>query len=245
MVARVRAIAPTTMRSDETRSTSGSEAINGSNVFGTSIDTPLTIGKARVMRAPAARIRADRRPPSSRVAVRTMMRERPAWPARAASAASSLAGHPGAAVTGIGREGSTATRPTATARTLSARTRLPQQRSYRRGRAASATESLQQSGTCKDDLAAWVRQTRTARSRVCVNRRPFCFDNSVMTDHPATSTLIRPGTEAPGFELQSAPDRTTALREYRGRPVVLVFYPADWSPVCGDQIAVYNEMWRE
>jgi peroxiredoxin len=66
-----------------------------------------------------------------------------------------------------------------------------------------------------------------------------------MADQPTASTLIRPGTEAPDFELRSAPDRTTTLREYRGRPVVLVFYPADWSPVCGDQIAVYNEMWRE
>jgi len=31
------------------------------------------------------------------------------------------------------------------------------------------------------------------------------------------------------------------LRDLRGRPVVLVFYPADWSPVCGDQLALYNE----
>ena len=35
------------------------------------------------------------------------------------------------------------------------------------------------------------------------------------------------------------------LSGFRGRPVVLVFYPADWSPVCGDQVALYNEMWRE
>ena len=35
------------------------------------------------------------------------------------------------------------------------------------------------------------------------------------------------------------------LTSFRGRPVVLVFYPADWSPVCGDQVALYNEMWRE
>ncbi len=35
------------------------------------------------------------------------------------------------------------------------------------------------------------------------------------------------------------------LSSFRGRPVVLVFYPADWSPVCGDQVALYNEMWRE
>jgi peroxiredoxin len=35
------------------------------------------------------------------------------------------------------------------------------------------------------------------------------------------------------------------LREHRGRPVILAFYPADWSPVCGDQMALYNEILPE
>ena len=38
------------------------------------------------------------------------------------------------------------------------------------------------------------------------------------------------------------PDQTVALSDFLGRPVVLVFYPADWSPVCGDQIGIYNEI---
>lgn len=59
------------------------------------------------------------------------------------------------------------------------------------------------------------------------------------------SPLARAGTAAPDFELHSTPDQTVRLAELRGRPVVLAFYPADWSPVCGDQMAVYNEMWRE
>jgi peroxiredoxin len=53
------------------------------------------------------------------------------------------------------------------------------------------------------------------------------------------------GTEAPDFSLPVAPDRRVVLRDFRGRPVVLVFYPADWSPVCGDQVALYNEMKEE
>jgi peroxiredoxin len=53
------------------------------------------------------------------------------------------------------------------------------------------------------------------------------------------------GTAAPDFQLASAPDRTIALRELRGRPVILAFYPADWSPVCGDQMALYNEVLAE
>ncbi len=57
--------------------------------------------------------------------------------------------------------------------------------------------------------------------------------------------LLQPGTPAPDFTLRSAPERTLSLAELRGRPVVLVFYPADWSPVCGDQVALYNEVLPE
>ena len=65
-----------------------------------------------------------------------------------------------------------------------------------------------------------------------------------MTDTQA-SRLVPVGSAAPDFELQSTPDQNVRLSDFRGRPVVLVFYPADWSPVCGDQVALYNEMWRE
>ena len=53
------------------------------------------------------------------------------------------------------------------------------------------------------------------------------------------------GTPAPDFTLHSAPDQTVSLRDYRGQPVILAFYPADWSPVCGDQMALYNEVLSE
>ena len=53
---------------------------------------------------------------------------------------------------------------------------------------------------------------------------------------------LEKGMEAPDFSLPVAPSRTLSLRELRGRPTVLVFYPADWSPVCGDQTALYSEM---
>jgi peroxiredoxin len=36
-----------------------------------------------------------------------------------------------------------------------------------------------------------------------------------------------------------------SLSDLRGKPVVLAFYPADWSPVCGDQMALYNEILPE
>src|SRR4029077_4923419 len=43
----------------------------------------------------------------------------------------------------------------------------------------------------------------------------------------------------------STPDQTVSLREFKGRPVILAFYPADWSPVCSDQLALYNELLSE
>ena len=53
---------------------------------------------------------------------------------------------------------------------------------------------------------------------------------------------LTPGTEAPDFTLPATEGESVSLRDYRGRPVVLVFYPADWSSVCGDQLALYNEV---
>jgi peroxiredoxin len=53
------------------------------------------------------------------------------------------------------------------------------------------------------------------------------------------------GTTAPGFSLPTAPSTWTTLSQFRGRAVVLVFYPADWSPVCGDQLTLYNELFDE
>lgn len=50
------------------------------------------------------------------------------------------------------------------------------------------------------------------------------------------------GEPAPDFELVAADGRLTALRDLRGSPVVLAFYPADWSPVCSDQMTLYNEV---
>ena len=59
------------------------------------------------------------------------------------------------------------------------------------------------------------------------------------------SAVLPAGTPAPDFALKSTPDQVVRLSEFRGRPVVLVFYPADWSPVCGDQVGLYNEMLSE
>jgi peroxiredoxin len=59
------------------------------------------------------------------------------------------------------------------------------------------------------------------------------------------TTVLAAGTAAPDFSLRSTPDQSVSLNEFRGHPVILAFYPADWSPVCGDQMALYNEMLGE
>jgi len=55
-------------------------------------------------------------------------------------------------------------------------------------------------------------------------------------------SLIQNGQQAPEFALPATPDQKVSLSEFRGRNVVLVFYPADWSPVCSDELAVFNEI---
>ena len=54
--------------------------------------------------------------------------------------------------------------------------------------------------------------------------------------------IVEPGSAAPDFCLKVTPDQSVSLGDFRGRPVILAFYPADWSPVCSDQLAVYNEI---
>ena len=59
------------------------------------------------------------------------------------------------------------------------------------------------------------------------------------------ATILRAGTLAPDFDLYATPNQKLSLRELRGKPVILAFYPADWSPVCGDQMSLYNEVLAE
>ncbi len=59
------------------------------------------------------------------------------------------------------------------------------------------------------------------------------------------AAILPAGTPAPDFELPVRFGETVKLSAFRGRPVVLVFYPADWSPTCGDQLAVYAELGGE
>ena len=59
------------------------------------------------------------------------------------------------------------------------------------------------------------------------------------------NSALPDGTVAPDFRLNSTPDQQVSLSDFRGNPVILAFYPADFSPVCGDQMALYNEVLPE
>ncbi|HEY6418494.1 MAG TPA: redoxin domain-containing protein [Candidatus Binataceae bacterium] len=59
------------------------------------------------------------------------------------------------------------------------------------------------------------------------------------------AVALEAGTAAPDFKLHSTPDQLVSLSDFRGAPVILAFYPADWSPVCGDQMTLYNEILPE
>lgn len=56
---------------------------------------------------------------------------------------------------------------------------------------------------------------------------------------------LQPGMQAPDFSLKTTPDQEVSLSDFKGQPVILAFYPADWSPVCGDQMTLYNEILPE
>ena len=59
------------------------------------------------------------------------------------------------------------------------------------------------------------------------------------------ATPLQAGAEAPDFELPSTPDQRVRLSEFRGQPVILAFYPEDWSPVCSDQLGLYQAVLPE
>jgi peroxiredoxin len=79
----------------------------------------------------------------------------------------------------------------------------------------------------------------------------------MLDDEARPSEALPPGTLAPDFRLLSAdaakqppgsrvpPDEWVSLDELRGARAVLVFYPADFSPVCGDELALFSEVYPE
>lgn len=57
--------------------------------------------------------------------------------------------------------------------------------------------------------------------------------------------ILDPGVAAPDFSLHTTPDQKISLKDFQGKPLIIAFYPADWSPVCSDQMALMNEVLPE
>ncbi|MFC6102515.1 redoxin domain-containing protein [Olivibacter domesticus] len=54
--------------------------------------------------------------------------------------------------------------------------------------------------------------------------------------------MLKKNDIAPAFNLYATPDQKIKLNNFTGQNIVLAFYPADWSLICSDQMALYNEM---
>ena len=57
--------------------------------------------------------------------------------------------------------------------------------------------------------------------------------------------MIEPGADAPDFTLRDQDLNEVSLADFAGRKLVLAFYPADFSPVCNDQLSIYQEVLGE
>jgi peroxiredoxin len=78
-----------------------------------------------------------------------------------------------------------------------------------------------------------------------MTKQPREAEEMVSSNVVQHATPLPTGTEAPAFALRSTPDQTVSLAQFRGQPVILAFYPADWSPVCTDQMSLYQELLPE
>jgi peroxiredoxin len=69
--------------------------------------------------------------------------------------------------------------------------------------------------------------------------------SDTQSQQQSQTTALQPGIPAPDFTLRTTPNQSISLNQYRGNPVILVFYPADFSPVCGDEMTLFNELLPE
>jgi peroxiredoxin len=91
-------------------------------------------------------------------------------------------------------------------------------------------------------FACSERWTRTnARSRHDGQRQAA----AMATEDSRRAARLALGIPAPEFTLHVTPDQALSLSDFAGKPTIIAFYPADWSPVCGDQMVLYNQVLPE
>jgi len=69
-------------------------------------------------------------------------------------------------------------------------------------------------------------------------------DQGILTSE-SIQIILAAGTAAPTFKLQFEHGKFVSLEDFRGRALILAFYPADWSPVCSDQMGLYAQVMPE
>ncbi|WP_314193738.1 thioredoxin-dependent thiol peroxidase [uncultured Arthrobacter sp.] len=58
---------------------------------------------------------------------------------------------------------------------------------------------------------------------------------------PKLTTKLQPGTQAPDFTLQDADGKQTALADYRGKNVIVYFYPEAATPGCTTEACDFRD----
>ena len=96
-----------------------------------------------------------------------------------------------------------------------------------------------------DNHFAWQRTKPSAQDREFGLARdgssnPEQHGNGAAPRHRKEPLAV--GTQAPDFDLKDTPDQRVSLSDFAGRPVVLAFYPADFSPVCSNEMSLFNEL---
>lgn len=71
------------------------------------------------------------------------------------------------------------------------------------------------------------------------------YRNAPRMNSPSVNAPLAEGTPAPDFSLKDADGNIVSLSDFRGTPVLLVFYPLDWSPGCSQQLDLYQQEWNE
>lgn len=66
------------------------------------------------------------------------------------------------------------------------------------------------------------------------------YKSAPRMDGKAENEPVPVGIPAPDFELPDANGKLVRLSDFRGRAVVIAFYPLDWSPTCSDQLSLYQ-----
>jgi peroxiredoxin len=96
-------------------------------------------------------------------------------------------------------------------------------------------------------LHAIILENRTSRSATNKEDENITFEDvaNLYKSAPgmqgtAENGGLSAGTRAPDFTLNDANDKPISLSQFRGKNVILVFYPLDWSPACSDQLSLYQ-----